>query len=37
VLVADFFVDPVPLREPFSIVYSQVAGRSNLFQLRIRR
>ena len=33
VLVADFFVDPTPLPEPFSIIYSHVEGHSNLFQI----
>lgn len=35
VLVADFFVDPTPLPEPFGIIYSHVEGRSNLFQIAI--
>jgi serine/threonine protein kinase/Tol biopolymer transport system component len=35
VLVADFFVDPTPMPEPFSIVYSHVEGRANLFQTRV--
>lgn len=35
VVLADFFVDPTPLPEPFSIIYSHVEGRSNLFQIRI--
>jgi Tol biopolymer transport system component len=33
VLVADSFVDPTPLPDPFSIIYSNVEGRSNLFQI----
>ena len=37
VLLADFFVDPAPLAEPFSIIYSHVEGRSNLFRARIPR
>jgi hypothetical protein len=33
VLAADFFVDPKPMPEPCSIIYSNVEVRSNLFQL----
>jgi hypothetical protein len=33
VLVADFFVEPTPLPEPFSIIFSNVEGGSNLFQI----
>jgi hypothetical protein len=35
VLVADFFVDPTAMPEPFSILYSHVEGRSNLFHVRL--
>ena len=37
ILDKDFFVEPVALPTPFSIVYSKVEARSNLFQMPLGR